>query len=183
MERDEKAGGRGKWRIIVTITIPLIIIAVILSIALFPLTHDEPSIIGRPAPHFKDVDIDDNLYAIEHVIGTKPILIEFIFTDCHWCEEMTPNMVELYEYVDWGLRMEFISISADERDSIEDVQNFRNRHGANWTFLKTDPSVASDYKVHGTPTYFIIDKAGIVKELRVGYLTVEGMKELIEPYL
>ena len=183
MERDEKASNWRRLRVKIAIIIPLIVIAAILAIALFPLTHDEPNIVGRPAPSFEASDLNNNPYDLDDVVGVKPILIEFVFTECHWCEEMTPNMVELYEFVNWGEKMEFISISADERDSAEDLQNFKDRHGANWTFLKALPELAEKYGVRGTPTYFVIDSAGIVKELRVGYTTVEAMKDLMEPYL
>jgi thiol-disulfide isomerase/thioredoxin len=138
---------------------------------------------GRDVPLFTYGDVDGNAYTLNEYIGDAPILIEFFYTECGYCIQMAPNMVELYAFYGYGADVEFVSISADDRDLLQDVRNFRDQHGSTWTYIKAPTSLGSTYKVTGTPTFFLVDKSGVIKEVEVGLRSVQDMKDLIKDYL
>jgi thiol-disulfide isomerase/thioredoxin len=173
---------RRRWAIAGILITVIVASLFILFAVLSPQTGAHP-MKGRDVPLFTYGDVDGNAYTLNEHIGDSPIMIEFFYTQCGYCIQMAPNMVELHAFYGYGADVEFVSISADSQDLLQDVRNFRDLHSSTWTHIKAPTSLGSTYEVTGTPTFFIVNKAGVIKEVEVGLKSVQFMKDLIEPYL
>lgn len=173
---------RRRWAV-AGVLIAVIVASLIILLAVLSPQSGVHALKGKDVPLFTYGDVDGNAYILNEHIGDTPVLIEFFYTECGYCIQMVPNMAELYAFYGNGAEVEFVSISADDRDLQQDVWNFKEQHGSPWTHIKAPASLGETYKVSGTPTFFIVDKSGVVREVAVGLQSVETMKDLIEPYL
>lgn len=178
-----EAHERRRWAIAGIVVVAIVSLLIIAMIAL-PENEESPtSLLDTPAPLFKYNDVDNVPFDLNEHIGNRLILVEFFATECSWCLKMHPNLEEVWADYGYGDEVEIVSISGSSEDLLEEVRAFRDVHGGNWTFIKSPESLAETYLVSATPTTFLIDKNGIIKEVMVGYQTVQQLHDTIEPYL
>lgn len=145
------------------LVIAVIVVALVFYLSTLPVGGPGCDLEGEDAILFTRGDVDGVPYDLNAHIGSKPILIEFFYTQCSACLSMAPVMDDLYAYYEWGAEVEFVAISSDSRDSTSDVRNYRDAHGSNWTFIwDSSTAIASDYCVPGTPTFVLIDTDGTI---------------------
>ncbi len=173
---------RRRWAMAGIVVAAVVAVFVIL-LAITPPHASDGNIVGNPAPLFVYNDVDNQPYNLNSRIGSRLILLEFFYTQCSWCLELYPNLEELHAFYGNGDQLEIVSISADSRDSFEDVRNFRDLHGAEWTFISAPDSLGDTYGVSVTPMMFLIDYDGTVVEQITGYKTVSAMKSIINEHL
>lgn len=173
---------RKRWALAGSIVV-VIALVVIFVVAAMPPPGSGGNLVGKPAPLFVYNDVDNQRYVLNDHIGPRLILLEFFYTQCSWCIQMHPNIQELYAHYGWGDKLDIVSISANSDDSFEDVRNYRDTHGSNWTFISAPESLGETYQVTGTPTMYLIDYKGIVVEKIYGYKSVDSMEEIIDSYL
>lgn len=178
-----EAQERRRWAIAGVVVVAIVSLLIIAMIWL-PENEESPtSLLDTPAPLFEYNDVDNVPYVLNEHMGNRLILIEFFYTECSWCLKMHPNLEQVWADYGYGDEVEIVSISGDSRDLLEEVRAFRDIHGSNWTFIKSPESLAETYLIGATPTTFLIDENGIIKEVMVGYKTVQQLHDIIEPYL
>jgi thiol-disulfide isomerase/thioredoxin len=173
---------RKRWAI-GGVIIAIVVALILVFMALPPPIDDGIVEPGDLAPPFRYSDVDNEPYDLNAHIGNHLILLEFFYTECHWCIEIHPNLEELYTYYGNGAQVELVSISADSRDSFEDVRGYRDVHGSAWTFIASPESLSDTYGISATPTLFLIDLDGYILEKVVGYKTTQQLKDIIDPHL
>lgn len=135
----------------------LVLAAIILLVVAYtpPHTSHEEGI----APDFALTSSDGSFVRLSDYRG-RPVLLDFMDTDCRFCQEETATvLVPLYEV--YGDEVVFISIDVGFvglPDDFQDIRTFKAQYGARWVYLlDEDGSVARKYRVTGTPTTFILD--------------------------
>lgn len=107
----------------------------------------------------------------------KLVLIDFFYKNCYSCLKAIPGLDSLYaKYKKDGLQL----IGIDPVDSLnQDLQHFISVAGINYPVVFDDKQLAAtNYRVSGYPTTFLIDKSGKVIYASVGF--DESMKGILE---
>jgi peroxiredoxin len=130
--------------------------------------------IGQPAPDFQVAGPDGQPIGLAQFKG-RPVWINFWASWCAPCRAEFPDMDAVYrQYQDRGLAL--LAISFAERP--EDVQAYLERARPAFTIGLDPPgTVAGQYRVLGLPTHIFIDAEGIVRDIRVGPMNQELMRE------
>jgi thiol-disulfide isomerase/thioredoxin len=99
----------------------------------------------------------------------KVVLLEFMVPWCPHCQDMAPVLEKLYQQYG-SQNVVFLSVSGawpqqagGPPASANDAAQFIRVYGGSWTFVyDSSNSVFNKYGVTATPTFFIIDKNGMV---------------------
>ncbi len=148
----------------------IISILVLFSLASFnhvPTFTSESNIKDKPAPSFTLPDLNGNKVSLSDYKG-KVVILDFWATWCPPCVKEIPHFIELYkEYKDQGLSMVGISV---DRQGIGIVKAFIQKYKINYPILMADSQVTRAYgNIRSIPTTFVIDPAGNLQRMYVGY--------------
>jgi peroxiredoxin len=124
-------------------------------------------LLGNPAPGFRLKDLDGMEVDLKSLQG-QVVLIDFWATWCGPCVSSMPHIQELSDkYQDAGLVV--LGINAWERDPGQ-VRPFLEKHGISYrVLLDSDNRVIGDYGVSGIPSFFLIDRKGVVRYASTGF--------------
>ncbi|MCK5290649.1 MAG: TlpA family protein disulfide reductase [Thermoplasmata archaeon] len=130
------------------------------------------------APDFSIEDIDGNVFTLSEHKG-KVVLIDFTNTECTWCVELMRELVVIREnYTEQELVM--ISISVADRDTVQDIRDYRQTYEGTWAFAKDNQDLQSVYDISATPTEYFVDVNGCVQSKITGYRTWDVLAAEIE---
>lgn len=124
----------------------------------------ENPLLGKPAPDFtlKTLGAGDvNLAAFR---AQGPALIFFWATWCPHCREqlaeLSPRIDEIEQK---GIKVLLLDLGENE----ETVKKYVSKRGIreDRVFLDVDSAVAEQYGIIGVPTFFFVDRSGIVKSV------------------
>ncbi|OQP58193.1 hypothetical protein A3860_07665 [Niastella vici] len=122
---------------------------------------------GRTAPDFSLTDISGELFTKDKLKG-KIAILDFWFTGCIGCMQMTPGMHEVEEAFKNDTNVVFVNISLDKNREqwVKSVAQgkFNTGKGINlYTGEKgSDHPMIRDYNISGYPTLYILDPFGKV---------------------
>lgn len=135
---------------------------------------------GEPAPDFTITSPDGQPISLAQFKG-RPVWINFWASWCAPCRAEFPEMDAVYrQYQNRGLVL--LAISFNERP--EDVAGYLERARPSFTIGLDPPGlVAGQYRVLGLPTHIFIDAEGIVRDVRVGPMNEELMREKLTTIL
>ena len=121
--------------------------------------------IGSPAPKFKLPDLDGREVSLDQYKG-KVVLLDFWATWCNPCRMTMPVLEKLQkEYPD---TMVLLAINLQE--TRDEVRNYVREHNVDSrVLLDEEGSVGQVYGTGAIPMHVLIDKAGIVRNIQVGY--------------
>lgn len=136
-----------------------------------------PVDIGELAPTFTLENLDGEVVSLEDYRG-KNIIVNFWASWCPPCKEEMPDFQKYYtENKDNDFAI--LAINAGESKAI--ATKFMEENGYNFpVLLDTATEVGNNYMVSGIPTSFIIDKEGIIRNIKVGPLSYPEMKQIFE---
>lgn len=135
---------------------------------------------GEAAPAFTLPNIEDGKPAISLAdLHGKTVYVDFWASWCAPCLRSMPLINELYaKYREQGF--EVVAINVD--DPIEDGREFLLDTPLDYLIAAdTDNKVLATYGVTGMPTSFLIDKAGVVRRVHMGFrdADIQGIEESI----
>lgn len=92
----------------------------------------------------------------------KIVLLEFMEPWCPHCQTMAPTLQTMHNQ--YGDSVVFISVAGPVNGATaQDAANFIRTYGTTWTYLyDSSGTIALRYGVSGTPTFFVVNKSGIV---------------------
>ncbi len=139
--------------------------------------------IGNLAPDFQLNDLDGQAVALSDFRG-RPVLVNFWASWCPPCRAEMPFIQDIYanrKWADEGLVM----LALDIGESPPTVREFVKNYGLTFpVLLDTNRDVSLEYRVAAIPTTFLIDRDGIIQEIRIGAFTSkteieESLKKVI----
>ena len=112
---------------------------------------------GEEAPDFEYTSFDGEKVSLSRMKG-KIILLDFWESWCGYCILVLPKINELLkEYKNKGFII--IGITTENREQIEKLIKSNQ---LNYINIFADKSILKKYKVTARPTYYLIDKNGII---------------------
>lgn len=127
---------------------------------------DSP-LVGKAAPPIRlnllgGGEFDSTAYQKKNIL-----LVDFWATWCGPCRKAMPVLIDVAkEYKDKGV----LYFAVDLREDSGTVKRFLQEQKLDIQVpLDKDGKVAQEYLVRGIPTMAVIDKAGLVREVHVGY--------------
>ena len=120
--------------------------------------------IGAAAPEWEAADLDGKVRRLADYRG-KVVVLDFWYRGCGWCMHAMPQVARLAEtFRDRPVAVLGVSTDKDEKDARAVAKAMGLMHP---TIRAGD--VDSRYGVESFPTLIVIDKAGKIREFRVGY--------------
>lgn len=120
---------------------------------------------GKLAPDFQLPNLEAQAISLSDFQG-KPVFLNFWATWCGPCRYEMPLIQAMFEKSS-GTGLVILAVDVGEAPSR--VKDYLQ--SGNFSFpvlLDTKQDVALGYNVRGLPTTFLIDKDGIIKEVKVG---------------
>lgn len=127
---------------------------------------------GQPAPGLIATTLQGEEYDLA-AITDRPILVYFFAPWCPYCSASADNVVRLRR-LRANKELEIVAVALDWK-SKEQIEEYARDHELNVPVLLADASVASDWKVYGFPTYYVLDSQHRVMRRDVGYSTQLGL--------
>lgn len=144
--------------------------------------------VGVAAPDFGIKDSEGKPFRLSEEKGKKAFLLVFWSIFCEPCRGEMPVIQKMHEkYRESGLNV--VTIALDGEPLIGSIAGFIRQEGYTFRVLIDELDsqemfkVADPYGVAGTPTLFLLDRAGKVALARAGRLTEEELEKAIQAVL
>jgi thiol-disulfide isomerase/thioredoxin len=122
------------------------------------------AILDKPSPDWATTDIDGRPVKLADFRG-KVVVMDFWYRGCGFCMYAMPQVKQLAEdYRDKPVVV--LSMNTDLKD--EDARFVVEAFGLRHPTIKAK-GINDKYGIHGFPTMVIIDPAGVVRDVHVGY--------------
>jgi len=150
----------------ISIAVLMLILASLLLVAgCATESETQESQIGNPAPEFNLLGLDGDYTSLNSFMG-EPVLLYFWATWCESCRTEMSYFQQIYdEWTDKGLVLLTINVG----ESLAIAEDFAEETGITMPVLVDHSMVTHKrYQITGMPTTYLIDKDGIIKDIRVG---------------
>ena len=149
------------------IIITIFLFLLLSSFNITPAVAAQNDIIGKAAPSFTVLDLNGKEVSLSDFNG-KVVILDFWATWCPPCVKEIPHFIELYkEYKNQGLAI--LGISVDQQ-GIGVVKAFNKKYKINYPIVMANRQVVNGYSnIRSIPTTFVIDPAGKIRRMYVGY--------------
>lgn len=134
--------------------------------------------LGMPAPETHGFDLDGNAISLKDYRG-RVVLVSFWATWCRPCLEAIPHEVALLEA--FG-ESDFAIFGVNVDKDIEKAKAAVQEHGMAWKSLRArqeGTSHAMDWTVAGYPTFYLLDKQGVIANSWNGLPPESELRDLI----
>ena len=131
---------------------------------------------GALAPDFRLLDLEGEPLRLSDIDG--PIVLNFWASWCEPCVEEMPD----FEIINQELAGRVTFIGVNDGESLETAREFAyNVTGVNYVVLLDPTKSMTDgpYPLVGRPTTFFIGADGLIKELRVGIVDIDTLRDLV----
>ena len=137
-------------------------------------------LIGNPAKPFTITSLDGKTISLNSLKG-KVVILNFWATGCPPCRAEIPEFVQFYrDSKKKGVVI--IGLSINDRDAA--LQEFIKANRINYPIVNdSENQVARFYGIKWIPTTFVIDRKGIIRDMRVGGIDRQELLKMVEPYL
>ena len=136
--------------------------------------------IGQAAPSLRLPLVGGGEMDLESFRG-RPVILNFWATWCEPCRAEMPALERAQQqYREQGLAV--IGVDMQERD--DEIQAFLSQVGVTFpSLVDRTGEVTRQWRATGLPTTFLIDRQGIIRDVRVGPLTDEMLAEKLTKLL
>lgn len=139
-------------------------------------TADPPALL---APPLSLPDLDGRTRTLQEFLGARPVLLEFMSTDCPHCRYMGPVLARLH--AGYGDRVTFLTVAFDRRAMR--VRSFARAHGHQWSYLLGNEETVRAYGLEGVPTFYVLGADGRIHGRQVGSAGYEELARALEAAL
>lgn len=128
---------------------------------------------GQPAPPFKVTTTSGQQLTLASYKGNV-LILDFFASWCQPCKRSIPHMIDLNrKYGKQGLQILGLSLDEDKDDLVDFITPMK----FNYPAALANEDLQIEYGLRSIPTFFIIDKKGIIVEKYMG-LTDEVKKNV-----
>jgi len=121
-------------------------------------------LISQEAPEFSTNTVQHKSMTFSQVHAKKPSIMFFWAT---WCPHCRVQLKELNDMKDELAAKDINVILVDVGETAEQVGAYLKRNNIDFdVFIDGDSSISEQYGLIGVPTFFFIDKEGIVKDVK-----------------
>ena len=123
---------------------------------------------GEEVASFALPDMSDNQLDLSVIIkDNRYTWINFWASWCGPCREEMPMMSNIYdEYSNKGLAIVAVNVNENKRN----IQNYLDQYPVPFTVLRDSAGeIAQSYNVEALPTSLLVDSAGVVQRVTIGY--------------
>jgi len=141
-----------------------ILVLIILVLLIIGCSSPAPQV-GKQAPDFQLPNLEGQSISLSDFQG-KPVLLNFWAVRCPPCRFEMPFIQGIFEgQSDTGL----VILAIDIGEAPSTVKDFIQSNNFSFpVLLDTNQDVALEYNIRAIPTTFLIDKDGIIQEIKVG---------------
>jgi thiol-disulfide isomerase/thioredoxin len=138
-------------------------------------------ILGKPAADWASTDLDGKPHKLADYAG-KVVVLDFWYRGCGWCIRAMPQISQVAEE-HAGAPVAVLGMNTDS--DIEDAKFVAEAMKLKYPSIQIDRELPQKYGVSGFPTCVIVDKAGVVRDMHVGYSAtlLESLNASIERLL
>ncbi|MEM7017894.1 MAG: DsbE family thiol:disulfide interchange protein [Pseudomonadota bacterium] len=164
--------------------LPLAVFAVLVGFLYVGLGLDprklDSMLLNQPAPEFELIEVTDTSQKFTHeAFQGKVSLLNAWASWCVSCRYEHDLLVQLSQEPSinvYGLNW---------KDELPNAQTWLKRHGNPYLASGFDESgtVGINYGLTGTPETFIIDQNGVVRYKHIGPLTVDSIRDVVQPII
>lgn len=121
--------------------------------------------IGQKAPEFSLSDINGKTVSLSD-FKEKVVILDFFASWCPPCKQEIPDFIELQKaYGDKGFAMIGVAL-----ENAREAKDFAVKALINYPVLVDDEKVSNSYgPIRSIPTTFILDKAGKIVKMYIGF--------------
>ncbi|MGH7259634.1 MAG: TlpA disulfide reductase family protein [Nitrospiraceae bacterium] len=167
VQSQQEAESPKKGNRLVVSSVAVAVLILVFGIVWLQSSKYEPPKVGKVAPDFALVDLNDKPVRLSDLRG-KVVFLNFWATWCKPCKEEMPSMEVLHKNFEKdGLVV--LAVSIDRVTTTKDIPPFIKSMNLSFPVLidswgKTD----MPYKRMGVPETFIIDQQGVIREIVIG---------------
>jgi thiol-disulfide isomerase/thioredoxin len=133
------------------------------------------------APTFTLDEVDGDTFSLQQFQG-RVVVLDLFATWCGPCETQMGELNKLRAAYS-ASEVVIISIDVDQRETTQDVREFRDKFHADWTFARDTDGVGGKYNAKNIPTLALIDKDGNLVWRHAGVTGFEELSARIDPLL
>ncbi len=123
-----------------------------------------PLSVGDKAPDFALKLLDGSEFNLSDYHGDKSVYLVFWNTWCGPCMKKAPKLVEIQSQ--FGEQVKLLAINTSWSDSLPEIAQFQSHFSTNYPItFDHDAEVTHRYGVVGTPTSFLIDINGVIRQV------------------
>ncbi|MEC4725153.1 redoxin family protein [Shewanella sp. D64] len=123
-----------------------------------------PLSVGEKAPDFALKLLDGSEFNLSDYHEDKSVYLIFWNTWCGPCMKKAPKLVEIQGL--YGEQVKLLAINTSWSDSLSDITQFQFHFSTNYPIaFDHDAEVTHRYGVLGTPTGFLIDINGVIRQV------------------
>jgi len=159
----------------------IMIMALVVAILLMNQFRSQEGLsIGEQAPEFTLNDFEGTPVSLTDLRG-KVVMLNFWSAACPPCREKMPTLQRIYE--DLQARG-FTILAINVNDRPQDALKYLTDNGYTFPALKdADLTVARMYAVTGIPKTLILDRNGMIRDVRLGPTNEATLRRIIEEWL
>lgn len=155
-----------------------LLIALVACGALSPLAPT----VGQPAPDFSLPSLDNTPVRLSDLRG-QVVIVNFWASWCPPCVNETPRLVQ-WQAQHGAAGLQVIGVDTLFQDSREAVEEFVEEQKVTYPILLDDTGdVSKQWSARQLPRSYVIDRAGVVRYLRIGELTESDLEAQVLPLL
>ncbi len=174
-----RSSNRGRLIALVVGLIIILALALISTLGLRQVNTPRPEV-GQVAPPFNLTLFDGKQTSLTQLRG-QVVVVNFWASWCIPCVDEAPELEQTWQSYR-GKGVAFLGV--DYVDTEPKALEFLKRFGITYA---NGPDLGSrisyDYRIKGVPETFVVDKAGVVRFVKIGPTTQSELRSVIDPLL
>ncbi len=124
----------------------------------------EPLEVGQLAPDFNMQQLDGTEFKLSEHRGEHSVYLIFWNTWCGPCMKKAPKLVQIQN--EYGEQVKLLAINTSWSDSLSEIAQFQSHFETNYPIaFDSEATVTHLYGVMGTPTSFLVDIHGVIRQV------------------